>query len=268
MVTRSRPAQGRTPSGYSAWRLIAEELRGEIVAGVVPVGSKLPSESELAQRFEVHRHTVRQAVAALAAEQLVVARRGSGTFVAEHDVVVHRIGVRTRLNDSLGPRGLTAPGRLIETAVEPDPPADVARRLGLGDGAARRLEVVRSVEGRPISRVTSWFDAGTLPGIAEEYREVGSMTVALRNSGVPDYVRAATSVSGRLATAAEAEDLQLPAGSVVLVVRALDTHPDGRPLLFNVTRFAADRVELDVDHPEVSPPAGRRPGRPTAEDHR
>lgn len=257
MATRSTPAQGRTPSGYSAWRLIAEELRGEIVAGVVPVGSKLPSESELAQRFEVHRHTVRQAVAALAAEQLVVARRGSGTFVAEHDVVVHRIGVRTRLNDSLGPRGLTAPGRLIETAVEPEPPADVARRLGL-EGAARRLEVVRSVEGRPISRVTSWFDAATVPGIAEEYRAVGSMTLALRNSGVPDYVRAATSVSARLATAAEAEDLELPAGSVVLVVRALDTHPDGRPLLFNVTRFAADRVELDVDHPEARPREGQR----------
>ena len=81
-------------------------------------GSKLPAEGELAERFGVHRNTVRQAVAALAAEHLVVSRRGSGTFVAEHTVLVHRIGARTRLSDSLGRRG-RASGRLLESAVEP-----------------------------------------------------------------------------------------------------------------------------------------------------
>jgi len=53
----------------------------------------------------VHRNTVRQAMAALAAEHLVVSRRGSGTYVAEHTVLVHRIGARTRFSDSLGSRG-------------------------------------------------------------------------------------------------------------------------------------------------------------------
>lgn len=252
------PPQSRSPSGYSAWRLIAEELRGEIVAGTVPVGARLPSETELAERFEVHRHTVRQAVAALAAENLVVARRGSGTFVAEHEVVVHRIGVRTRLTDSVGPRGLAASGRLLDSAVEEEPPPEVTSRLRLGGRPALRLEVVRAVDGRPVSRVTSWLDAGPFPGIAAEYRRAGSMTLALRASGVADYVRSATTVSGRLATAAESEDLQLPTGAVVLVVRALDVLPDGDPLLYNVTRFAADRVELDVEHAALEPPPAQR----------
>ena len=246
-------SRGRSPSGYSAWRLIAEELRGEILAGVTPVGARLPSESELAARFAVHRHTVRQAVAALAAEKLVVARRGSGTFVAEHDVVVHRIGARTRLNDSLGERGLTALGRLLETAVETEPPAEVVERLGLGDRPARRLEAVRTVADRPISRVTHWLDAARFPQIADEYAAAGSMTAALRAIGVPDYVRAATTVSGRVATEAESAELQVPAGAVVLVVRALDALPDQTPLAFNVARFPADRVELDVEH-AVTPP--------------
>src|SRR6202044_91480 len=97
--------RSRSTSGYSAWRLIAEELRREIVGGARGPGAKLPPEGELAERFGVHRNTVRQAVAALAAEHLVVSRRGSGTFVAEHTVLVHRIGPRTRLSDSLGRRG-------------------------------------------------------------------------------------------------------------------------------------------------------------------
>ena len=73
--------QGRARSGYSAWRLIADELRREIVAGSKAPGTKLPAEGELAGRFGVHRNTVRQAVAALAAEHLVVSRRGSAVLI-------------------------------------------------------------------------------------------------------------------------------------------------------------------------------------------
>jgi GntR family phosphonate transport system transcriptional regulator len=242
--------QGRPRSGYSAWRLIAEELRREIVSGAMAPGTRLPSEGELAERFGVHRNTVRQAVATLAAEHLVVCRRGSGNFIAEHTVLVHRIGSRTRLSDSLGRRG-HASGRLLESAVEPEPPAEIARRLVLGDGAGLRLETVLAVDGRPLSRATHWFAAGLVPGLAERFTATGSITTALRAVGIDDYVRAGTTVGARPATAAEAADLGLPAGSVVLVTRSLDTLPDGTPLQVGITRFVADRVELDIGHADL-----------------
>jgi GntR family transcriptional regulator, phosphonate transport system regulatory protein len=238
---------GRDRSGYSAWRLIAEELRRDIVLGSQAPGTKLPAEGALAERFGVHRNTVRQAVAALAAEHLVVSRRGSGTFVAEHTVLVHRIGARTRFSGSLGARG-QARGRLLESAIEPRPPADVADRLNLGGGAGLRLETLTAVSGRPISRATHWFAADRVPGLAGRYRETGSITAALRGTGIDDYVRASTTVGARHATAAEAADLSLPAGSVVLVTRSLDTLTDGTPLQIGITRFSADCVELDVAH--------------------
>jgi GntR family transcriptional regulator, phosphonate transport system regulatory protein len=242
--------QGRSRSGYSAWRLIAEELRREIVSGAKAPGTKLPSEGELAERFGVHRNTVRQAVAALAAEHLIVSRRGSGTFVAEHTVLVHRIGARTRFSDSLGRRG-RAWSRLLESAVEPVPPVEVAERLVLGEGAALRLETVMAVDGRPLSRATHWFAAGLVPGLAERFSATGSITAALRAVGIDDYVRAATTVGARHATAAEAADLGLAVGSVVLVTRSLDTLTDGTPLQIGITRFVADRIELDVAHADL-----------------
>jgi GntR family phosphonate transport system transcriptional regulator len=244
MTARSRP-----PSGYSAWRLIADELRREIVSGARPPGGKLPPEGELAERFGVHRNTVRQAVAALAAEHLVVARRGSGTFVSEHTVLVHRIGARTRLSNSLGRRGRAA-GRLLESAIEL-PPAEIAERLLLGDGAVLRLEIVLSVDGLPLSRATHWFVADLVPGLAEHFAATGSITAALRAIGIDDYVRAATTVAARHATAAEAADLELSAGSVVLFTRSLDTLTDGTPLQIGATSFVADRVELDIGHADL-----------------
>jgi GntR family phosphonate transport system transcriptional regulator len=139
MTTRSRSS-----SGYSAWRLIAEELRREIVGGARAPGAKLPSEGELADRFGVHRNTVRQAVAALAAEHLVASRRGSGTFVAEHTMLVHRIGARTRLSDSLGRRGRAA-SRLLDSAIEPVPPAEDEPLGDLGDGTPLQIGITRFV---------------------------------------------------------------------------------------------------------------------------
>ncbi len=238
---------GRSPGGYAAWRLIAEELRREITDGALPPGTRLASESELAARFGVHRNTVRQAVASLAADRLVVARRGSGTFVAEHTVLVHRIGVRTRLSDSLGERAGGAAVRLLESAVEPAPPA-VGERLRLGDRPALRLEIVRIVDGQPISRATSWFDAARVSDLGTGFRTRGSLTSALRAAGIDDYVRASTVVGARHATVAEAAELELPSGAVVLVVQGLDTLPDGTPLQFGITRFAADRVELEIEN--------------------
>jgi GntR family transcriptional regulator, phosphonate transport system regulatory protein len=245
MTTRSRP-----PSGYSAWRLIADELRREIVSGARPPGAKLPPEGELAERFGVHRNTVRQAVAALAAEHLVTARRGSGTFVTEHAVLVHRIGARTRLSESLGRRGRAA-SRLLEPAIESVPPAEIAERLLLGDRPCLRLETVTAVDDRPLSRATHWFAADLVPGFAERFVATESITAALRAIGIDDYVRAATTVSARHATASEAADLGLSAGSVVLVTRSLDTLTDGTPLQIGITRFVADRVELDIGHADI-----------------
>ena len=60
---------------------IADELRDEILAGVHPVGSQLPSEAELAERHGAARGTVRQAVAVLVAEGLVGSRQGARRIV-------------------------------------------------------------------------------------------------------------------------------------------------------------------------------------------
>jgi DNA-binding FadR family transcriptional regulator len=57
----------------------------QIVYGELPPGTALPTEPELAQRFSVSRHVVREAVRMLAAKGLVQARHGSGVWVTQPD---------------------------------------------------------------------------------------------------------------------------------------------------------------------------------------
>lgn len=47
-------------------------------------GAPIPSEVELAARYQVSQGTVRKAISVLAAENLLVRRQGKGTFVATH----------------------------------------------------------------------------------------------------------------------------------------------------------------------------------------
>lgn len=57
-----------------------EEL---ILTGVLKDGQKLPSERELAERLSVSRPKLREAFKVLESRELIVARHGGGTFVAE-----------------------------------------------------------------------------------------------------------------------------------------------------------------------------------------
>ena len=61
--------------------LAVEQLRGQVASGAWPVGSRLPTEIELAQQMQVARSTVREAIRVLAHSGLLAARQGSGTYV-------------------------------------------------------------------------------------------------------------------------------------------------------------------------------------------
>lgn len=70
-------------SGGSLYEQIAARLRSDILSGRYHAGQRLPSERTLIQELGLARETVRQAVALLRQEGLVVVRRGHGVVVRE-----------------------------------------------------------------------------------------------------------------------------------------------------------------------------------------
>jgi GntR family transcriptional regulator len=65
---------------------VARTLRKEIVDGVYPVGSQLPTEHELCERFAVSRYTIREALRRLREDNLVASRPRAGTLVVPRPV--------------------------------------------------------------------------------------------------------------------------------------------------------------------------------------
>ncbi len=80
METRPTPALTRLdPASRSDG--VFEQLRGQILMGAFPEGSRLPTERELATTFGVNRASVREALRRLEALELVSVRHGQGIFV-------------------------------------------------------------------------------------------------------------------------------------------------------------------------------------------
>ncbi|MDB9736805.1 FadR family transcriptional regulator [Porticoccaceae bacterium] len=68
------------------YRQIADKILVLIESGEYSIGSRLPSERELAERFSVSRPTIREAVIALEAKGRVSVKTGSGVYVVEPSV--------------------------------------------------------------------------------------------------------------------------------------------------------------------------------------
>ena len=60
---------------------VVDRLREQITSGALPPGARLPTEQQLVAGLGVSRTVVREAVAALRADGLVVTRQGVGAFV-------------------------------------------------------------------------------------------------------------------------------------------------------------------------------------------
>jgi len=70
------------------YRSVLNQISILISSGEFPIGSRLPTERELAERFEVSRPTIREAIIALEAKGKVESRAGSGVYVRKHRSII------------------------------------------------------------------------------------------------------------------------------------------------------------------------------------
>lgn len=93
----------------ASYEQVADQLRELIMRGEVAAGDRLPSEAEMSTMFGVGRSTIREALRALASQNLIYTLRGvhGGTFIAEPDAEHINQYLETKLGLLTGSRGLT-----------------------------------------------------------------------------------------------------------------------------------------------------------------
>lgn len=231
------------------YRIIADDLRERIADGEFHLGSVLPSEADLSAYYEASRVTVRRALEALRLDGLVESRQGFGWLVAA-DPVRQDLTRLATLDGQLGSAGVRSERRIVSFGFRRTPVQ--VREFLTGRSV---LEVVRLhlADDLPFARVTVWCreDIGATLSRDDVTRSAFLEQLPVQLGG------ATQTIGADAATAADAELLDVPVGSPVLVAERVTRDAEGDVVLVSehvfpahLTRFV---VELPADHGVLEP---------------
>jgi GntR family transcriptional regulator len=231
-----RRLSGRSPKGEQL-RSILEDL-----IGALKPGDPLPSERELAERFDVARMTVRSEITRLASEGLVERVQGRGTFVAEPRVA--QAAALSSFTEDMRARGLLAGSRVLGQETVP---ADglVARRLEVEPGTpVVRVRRVRSADGEPMALEEAFLPAERFSGLAEEDLEGASLFDVLETRYGARFPAADQRVFAVEIVGEDANVLHVAPGRAGLKFHTILLDSDERPLAYAWSLFRGDRYEI------------------------
>lgn len=151
-----------TPSFRPLYEQIKILLTQSLVAGEWKPGEAIPSEIELAARYQVSQGTVRKAIDELAAESILMRRQGKGTFVASHNEPSYRYRF-LRVLPEAGER--PNPHNVFFGLERGRAGGEVALGLGLKPGVPTvGFKRLMSFAGKPVIFDDIVFASGAFPG--------------------------------------------------------------------------------------------------------
>jgi len=212
---------------------LAGLLRTQINSGDLNPGQRVPSEAELAERYDTSRNTVRLALDALRKEGLLTSKQGLGTFVRTPSTMRYYASLTgsrqkrheaNRQRDTFGQQ-VEAQGKTpkqVSTVETLPASAEIANHLGLSEGepiAARRR--VQFADDEPVQLGDSYYPLS----IVGTSKIMDSADVAEGTDQVLEDLgftptRYRDEITSRMPSASEATTLRLsPATPVTRLVR-------------------------------------------------
>jgi GntR family transcriptional regulator len=217
-------------------------LREQILSGVYADQAMVPTEQTLSERFGVSRITAKRALDELAAEGLVVRRRGRGT------TVVGRLPSRplsanlSGLLENLLMVGLKTSVSIIQFGYVP-PPNDVREALGLAEGEETQRAVrVRVHDGVPLSYSVSFVPAEIGRAYGPKDLMTTPLLALLERAGIL-IGSADQTIGAALADSVVAPLLGVRVGSPLLSITRTVFDQNGRPVEHINIRYRPDRYQ-------------------------
>jgi GntR family transcriptional regulator len=221
---------------------VARALKEEIVTGVYPVGSQLPTEDDLCTRFSVSRYTVREALRRLREDNLVSSRQGAGTTVVPRRSSDSYVQDVMTINDLLA--FATGAHFAIESIKMVLIDKKLASRTGLASGdewlSVRGYRQVQGAE-LPVSWNEYYINRkfAALGRILQ--RHTGPIFPLIEDMFGQTIIEVHQEISAVLISAALAESLKIEADTAALEIRRTYKMSNGEIAQVTISTFPASR---------------------------
>jgi DNA-binding GntR family transcriptional regulator len=228
---------------------VADALREQITSGQLAPGARLISEVALAQRLEISRPTLREAMRILAREGFIDIKHGVGAFVADEQRLIwsrlDSIRSFTDLIRSVGGK----PGDRRVTLQQSPVPDDVADAMEIAPQTPVCLiKRVRLIDGAPLAVANEYIP---LAGRTEDFGRLkaftgGSLFNFLRERCGVTLARSNVVIAAVRADAERARLLDVRAGTPLLLLRETHYDPAGKSVLFTVNHHNSNLVHFTL----------------------
>lgn len=222
---------------------------GELIrTGRYKSGEKLPSEVELSTICQVHRNTLRQAIADLVSQGILRKEKGFGTFVTSGGPVSvkHSLKQISSFKDDLTEIGIKEKTILLKTEIV-ESPDSVAERLFLGPGGkvvmVRRL---RTGDGIPLIYEESYLPCDMFQGITE-MDLTGSMYKLITRKFNTVLERSEQAIMAVTLNKKIARHLTLPEHSAGLFMESVTYNDNNIPIEVLFSYYRGDKYRFEIE---------------------
>ncbi|MDX1641970.1 MAG: GntR family transcriptional regulator [Balneolaceae bacterium] len=224
---------------------ISQWLRNQIDEGVYEADEKLPSENDLAKKFDVSRVTIRRALQSLESESIIYRCQGLGSFVsnerASHDLVK-----LTDFNEDMAKAGLEA-SSVVKKFEMVDAPDWLLPLLNIDEGSKiLQIDRLRLGDGEPIAFDSTWLPV--LYGQLLDEKELAESTIyhlLEKNYDIP-VIRGCYKLSAEVADTPLADALNVEEKSPLFVIDRLSYTIGDKPLYYQKRYYRNDKVTYQM----------------------
>lgn len=223
---------------------VSRTLKDEIVSGIYPVGSLLPTEDALCERFSVSRYTVREALRLLREDGLVQSRRGAGTVVvppSHTDSDIHQVmSINDLVAFAVGTRFVIQSMKMLPLDTR------LAEKTGLPAGEEwLQVRGYRHTEGDdvPVCRIDYYINRDFAAVGRLLQRHKGPVFTLIEDLFGQTVSEVQQQISATLLSDELADAFQEPRGSAALEVRRTYKTADGKVAQVTLNTHPAARYQ-------------------------
>jgi DNA-binding GntR family transcriptional regulator len=226
---------------------IADDLRRQIASDVYPVGSRLPSETELAALCGVSRGTIRQAITALQLEGLVDSRQGARRIVLRSSPAQSFAELQS-FSQWATRNGRTPGGLMLQLQREPATEAEAnLLQVDIADPLLHVLRL-RTLDGEPIMIERLVYVPWIANAVESLPRDCPSLTEAVQEATDVVYHYGEHTIDVVTAETTEVTLLGVNAGSPLLRHRHVIMTTNGQPFEASDDRYKAGTMEFSFNN--------------------
>ncbi|RHW49301.1 MULTISPECIES: GntR family transcriptional regulator [Lactobacillus] len=220
---------------------IHNQIKREIESHIYKVGSRIPSERQLALKFGVSRMTLRQAIKTLEDEGILEQRLGSGTYVANQKVQEKMSGIMS-FTDITHANGQIPSSKLISYRVGKPSLSEMERLHLAKDQTILRMERIRYADNVPICYEVVTIPHKLILGMSKENIST-HLYRTLEQNGY-EIGRVTEHISAAIANENAARLLNAKKGEALITRLQVTELSSGEPFEYTRASYVADRFEF------------------------